>query len=255
MSDSFIPVNELEWVTTKIMKTSEEGPESEHIYAYELDLFRPLADWDVFAGGWERERIESMQKHIRQGDVVFDVGAEQGWMSALISKYMSSKVVLVEPTREFWPGIGAIFDRNSLQPPINFYKGFFSNTNENEMQGFLTNDIDDQVIEKRKYRNLWDKDDNIIPSITIDTYVNLLTCIPDHITIDVEGAELLVLMGAEQTLKKHQPLVWCSIHEDMMLRDYGHTKAELLFFMEDQGYDYELLAVDHESHYFLYPKG
>jgi hypothetical protein len=40
----------------------------------------------------------------------------------------------------------------------------------------------------------------------------------------------------------------------MMERDYGHTKADLLFFMDAQDYEAELLAVDHEEHWLFLPK-
>lgn len=263
MSDTFIPVDELEWKTVKIHKISEEGPEENHEWRYELELFEPLASWDVWAV-WERERIDSMQQHIKQGDVVFDVGAEQGWMSALIAKYMSDEIVLVEPTAEFWPGIKAIWQQNGLKEPCASWCGFFSDENTGDgtrSYGFPSEAREADVIEKRKYRNVYDSgDQKVIPSIMFDQFVKDVNQFwngdlkPDHITIDVEGAELLVLRGAEQTLRKHKPLVWCSVHPDMMERDYQHTKADLLFFMDECGYEAELLAIDHEEHWFFTPK-
>lgn len=248
MTDTYIDVDDLDWVTVRI---HEQPPYDDRDYLYHLDLFRPLADWDVWRY-WERERITSMQHHIQQGDVVYDIGAEQGWMSALISKYMSDQIVLFEPTAEFWPGIKAIYDRNGLTPPLRSFCGFAGDTTTGSRIAELawpSESKDSQVIEKRKYQNLHDTT-SPIPSLKIDD----CTVIPDHITIDVEGAELLVLAGAEKTLREHRPLVWCSVHPDMMERDYGHTKEDLLFFMDDCGYDAELLAVDHEHHVFFSPK-
>lgn len=247
MSDTFIPVKDLEWSTVKIHRQGET-----RIYDYELELFHPLAEWDVW-DYWERERIQSMQQHIKQGDVVFDVGAEQGWMSALISKYMSDQVVLVEPTSEFWPGIKAIYERNNLRIPVKSFLGFATDeTTKGRIDelGWPNEAKDDDVIEKRKYRNVYDSGDSFIDCRKIDDF----GVVPDHLTIDVEGAELKVLKGAEQTLRKHKPLVWCSIHPDMALRDYGHTREDILFFMDDCGYEAELLAVDHEHHILFTPK-
>jgi len=252
MTDSFIPIKDLEWSTVKIHRQGETRN-----YDYELELFHPLAEWDVW-DYWERERIQSMQKHIKQGDIVFDVGAEQGWMSALISKYMSSNVVLIEPTAEFWPGIKAIYEKNNLADPKHSFCGFLSDFDvpENKwVAPWPECAYDNDVIEKRKYRNLHDDDDTaIVQSMRIDTFVDDMKTIPNHITIDVEGAELKVLLGAEQTLRKHKPLVWCSIHPDMCERDYGYTKEDILFFMDDCEYEAELLAVDHEEHWFFTPK-
>ena len=250
MSDTFIPVDELSWRTVKIHRQGETFD-----YNYELELFEPLASWDVW-DYWERERIASMQKHIKQGDILIDVGAEQGWMSALFSKYMTENIILVEPTAEFWPGIKAIYEKNKLKKPIASFVGFFNTrTGEgqyeaHEVTGWPTEAQVSDVIEKRKYRNIWDCEDTVIPNMSIDE----MKTKGNHISIDVEGAELQVLLGAEQTLRKHKPLVWCSVHPDMMERDYNHSREDLLFFMDAQDYEAELLAVDHEEHWFFTPK-
>lgn len=249
MTETYINIDNLQWVPTPIIKKHADGP-LPHPYLYELELFQPLASWDIW-DYWEKERIASMQQHIKQGDTVFDVGAEQGWMSALISKYMSNRIVLFEPTREFWPGIKAIFERNNLRDPTGSYIGFAgeTSTEKNIVSGWPT-ELSDDVIEKRKYRNMWDDDDmRQVSSIKIDD----CNIVPDHITIDVEGAELKVLEGAYKTLKKYRPKVWCSVHPDMLERDYGKTKEDLLFFMGSLGYEAELLAVDHEHHYMFSP--
>lgn len=250
MSDTFINIKDLEWSTVKIHRQGETRN-----YDYELELFHPLAEWDVW-DYWERERIQSMQQHIKQGDVLFEVGAEQGWMAALFSKYLTSNIVLIEPTKEFWPGIKEIFERNDLADPIASFSGFADD--HTNYQGtlpswpLLKSSEATQIIEKRKYENIFDivNNNKKIFSLRIDD----LKPIPAHISIDVEGAELLVLKGAEQTLREHKPLVWCSIHPDMCERDYGYTKEDILYFMDDCGYEAELLAVDHEEHWFLTPK-
>jgi hypothetical protein len=70
----------------------------------------------------------------------------------------------------------------------------------------------------------------------------------------VEGAELLVLKGAEKTLKEHHPNIWVSVHPDMLISLYDQTKEDVLFFMDSCGYDAELLAIDHEEHWIFTPK-
>lgn len=248
MTDSFIDVENLQWQTRPIHRQGET-----RVYDYELELFEPLANWDVW-DYWEKERIQSMQAHIKQGDLVWDVGAEQGWMSALIAKYMSDNIVLFEPTGEFWPGIKAIWEKNGLKKPKGTFCGFLSDhttTGSKLALGWCDEANEASVIEKRKYRNVFDEgDQEIVPSVKGDN----IYLTPDHITIDVEGAELLVLKGLEQTLREHLPKVWVSIHPDMMVRDYGQDKSDLLFFMDDCGYEAELLAVDHEEHWIFTSK-
>ena len=65
----YIPRDQVEWKQVTYLKTSEEGPEENHVWKYEFSLPRPLADWDVWAV-WEKERIASMDAHLKQGDVI-----------------------------------------------------------------------------------------------------------------------------------------------------------------------------------------
>ena len=61
--------------------------------------------------------------------------------------------------------------------------------------------------------------------------------IPSFIKIDVEGAELLVLRGAERLLRRHRPTLVLSTHSD----DLDRTCLERL---SEFGYDVEHLESD-----------
>jgi FkbM family methyltransferase len=68
-----------------------------------------------------------------------------------------------------------------------------------------------------------DKLDNVIPN---DTKI-------DFIKVDVEGAELLVLRGGEQLLKKSKPMVLFE-HEPDLARKFGTTTEQLYEFLSNQ---------------------
>ncbi len=57
----------------------------------------------------------------------------------------------------------------------------------------------------------------------------------DVVKIDVEGAELLVLKGATQTLAQFSPVVIVEV-VDVQLRAMGTSAGELMAFMASQGY-------------------
>lgn len=251
MSETYTPIKDLQWKTVPIHRQGQTFN-----YNYELELPRPLADWDVW-DYWERERIDSMREHIKWTDTLWEVGAESGWMAALFSKYLTPNLVLIEPTAEFWPGIKAIFDRNNLPRPKATFQGFLDNTTTGTAKletGWPTAAAAPEAIDKNKYRNTYSTEDRtIIKSLQGDKTPKQYK--PDAIAIDVEGAELLVLQGMTELLKTHRPKLWISIHPDMMERDYQHTKQELLDFLENEcGYELELLAIDHEEHWQGLPK-
>ena len=57
--------------------------------------------------------------------------------------------------------------------------------------------------------------------IELDKYVTETGIVPDAITCDTEGSELLIFKGAEKTLKEHHPQIWVSVHDELAKRDYG----------------------------------
>ena len=96
-------------------------------------------------------------------------------------------------------------------------------------------------------------DDGEIPTTTIDQIVTSTKRPPDAITVDVEGFEIAVMRGAEMTLLKHRPLVWISVHPDLMERAGWPDVQELFDFMTGLGYGREYLGTDHEQHHLFVP--
>ena len=69
-----------------------------------------------------------------------------------------------------------------------------------------------------------------VPSISIDAYVESGNSAPDVMKIDVEGNELKVLKGAEETLRAHRPVVICEV--------WRETLADVTAFMASMSYSW-----------------
>ena len=255
---NFIPRELIEWKTVKYIKSSEAGPEEDHVWDYEMILPRPLADWDVFAV-WEKERIWSMSDNLKKGDVLFDIGTEQGWCNLIYAQFVGPEnMVLIEPTQEFWPNIQATWEKNypGIEPKA-FYDGLISDKTSDERTKNFTAWPDasrGSLIDRNKYQYIDDNSENV-PEITIDDYVKRTGVIPDALTMDTEGAEIAVLRGAEQTLREYKPLVWASVHPDLAIQHGFGDVQNVYDFMESLGYKHQYLATDHEVHEFFYPDG
>ncbi len=220
-------------------------------YEYSLMLPVPLADWDVF-DYWECERVESMSKNLDRDDILFDVGAERGWMSVVFAKFCS--VFLIEPTKEFWPNIRETWKTNIKEEPVGCYSGLIGNNTDDDLRDFSwPKESKGELIDVNKYEYL-NQNSGGIKRMKLDDLVERSGVVPTAITIDVEGAELIVLHGAEKALKENDLKVWVSIHPDLMRKSFRHTEADIHKFMGELGYFGEHLATDHEEH-FLFIKG
>ena len=75
---------------------------------------------------------------------------------------------------------------------------------------------------------------------------------PILLKCDVEGAEVLVLLGAEQFLQRTMPSLLISVHP-LALPEYGHSVADVRNFLEKLNYSVSVIAVDHEEHWWCEP--
>ncbi len=235
-----------------------------------------VGDW---VEGWEPERLDAMHAVIQPGDVIVDVGAEEGDMSALCAMWAgpTGGMILVEPNPRVWPNIRAIWNANDgLAPVADWFVGFAAavtdlNPPMNDI-GALAEWTDGwpqcaygELIGDHGFRHLAQQAD-ATPRIRLDdmwkdTEGAIYNAYAwdgnvDVITMDVEGSELEVIKGSLQLLAKHHPVVFVSIHPEFMRDLYGQHPYELHAYMQAAGYKSRLLATDHEQHWvYWHPDG
>jgi FkbM family methyltransferase len=221
----------------------------------EYRAYRPSWAWH------EAARLAALNYIIRPGDVVFEVGAEEGDYGALFASW-GARVVLAEPNLNVWPSIKASFEANDVEP-LAWWVGFLS-----DHDWTIPKDWENRwgrrpdwptcahrpLIPEHGFYNIWEHAENT-PAMTLDRLASR-TGYPNVISIDVEGAELHVLNGATKTLTEHRPVVFVSVHPEMMRDLYGLDSAEVYELMADHGYERTYLATDHEVHeMFRHPEG
>lgn len=205
-------------------------------------------------GPWEAERLAAITSVLKPTDVVYDIGAEQGDMTAwFASRVPEGAVVAVEPNPLVWPCIRATFEENGLAEPVATYVGFCASHEElahpNPAAGWPTC-ANGTIDPAAGFAHLAEQRD--IKRTTVD-YLTRTAPPPNVITMDVEGAELQVLKGASRTLVKHRPEVFVSVHPEFMAHHFDQTPQDVHDLMAGHGYTAELLAVDHEHHYWYHP--
>ena len=204
---------------------------------------------------WEAARLAAMHHFVMPGDVVYDIGAEEGDFPALWATW-GCEVVAVEPNPKVWPNIRAVFEANGLSL-LACWVGFagappegWSGRAPAPTTGWPL-DAYGPVVHDHGFVTLWERDD--LPRTTIDELAESSPKPPTVITIDVEGGELQVLLGARETLAHRRPLVFVSLHPDFM-GAYDDDPVEVFDLMESLDYRPTFLAEDHEQHFMWTPK-
>lgn len=223
---------------------------------YDLILPDHRAARPEWVTGWEVERIESMLRIIQKDNVVFDIGTEEGDISALLQKMTGCKMVLVEPNDRVWSCIKAIWEANELSDPLKFFPGFFSNESfqlpHMPLPGWedLRNE---KLISDHGFKQLYEQYPDV-PQVKMDDWCMATGIYPDVITMDVEGSEFQVIKGAESVLRIVRPIVFMSVHPVFMKEHYNQEVGVMLKFMHDLNYRHEVIELDyHELHVVFYP--
>lgn len=196
---------------------------------------------------WERDFLKCLQGEITQGDVLFDIGAECGDLSALYATW-GATVVPFEPSYDYWSTIRDTFQANSLTVPA-LWDGFVGDVT-NTKRPVPTEWPDHQKPEVKSFRRLGSHD---LPTITVDEFCQRSGLKPDILVIDVEGSELLVLRGAQKTLTEVRPKLFISVHPEFMFDNYQHYENDLHSFLGKFNYGKEHISHDHEHHYLMRP--
>lgn len=214
---------------------------------------------------WEKERLAAMHDTIRPGDVVVDIGAEEGDFPGLWASW-GADVVLFEPNPRVWPNIRAIWEANGFRPPLGWFVGFASDeTDLNPPHCDVRAEPVDgwpacaygPIIGNHGFRHLAEQTDTT-PQVTLDDWCAEHGIRPDVLTIDVEGSELRVLRGADRLLYEDHPTVFVSIHTDEVWMDEKYDRVsepDVTAWMHAHGYSGQHLITDHEMHFVYRPTG
>lgn len=226
-----------------------------------FDLILPdhIAEWDVL-DYWERRRWGSMFGELAHDSCLWVAGAEHGFVAATYAQ-ITDALVLIEPEASFWPNLRLTWEYNEFPGPVATVRALLADDAPPIPPGRLPwiggrgawpAEANGPESGARAYRYLHEPHDDV-PVTTIDRLVAAGITPPAGLSLDVEGAELTVLRGAEATLDRYRPAVWLSIHPDLAARDYGVEPHAEVDWLAARGYVGTHLGTDHEEHWRFLP--
>lgn len=180
----------------------------------------------LFYTGSERETKQYFSNIIQNDWNIIDVGANVGMYSALFGQLSNNDIFLIEAS----PINMSMLKENLL--PLENKTNFI----------YCEEAFSDKIEETEStIHYLWTgrgsvlKDTKIYKFNTIDNLLRDYNKTINLIKIDVDGFDYQVLKGAENTIKKHRPIIMFELMEET-LNMAGYNSNDVLKFVEDLDY-------------------
>jgi FkbM family methyltransferase len=208
---------------------------------YEFKRQPFLADEDlraIFTQSYDLILCECFKKSLSSGDIVLDVGANVGYISAFAASCVGTtgEIHGFEPLKMCFERLQVL---SALNPQFHFV---FNNVALGDQEGILPISYDPKG-ESRNATLIPGEQHGVtvnVPVKRLDDYIRSHILSPERIKlikIDVEGFEFLVLRGLEGFLAtaSHRPLIVCEI-KPWEVKKLGFTIGDFEQYMRALGY-------------------
>lgn len=234
-STEFAGANKVNWLVRWLHGYWVAAPVIGGRYLMWIDLGDRYVSSACLQDDYEKEGTRFMQAALRPGDVVADVGANLGWFTLVASAIVGSegRVHAFEPRAETASYLEKTVALNSLADRVRVHRCALSDrrgesvltwsaATDNPGGSFLADttpapDMERQPIPLRML------DDLALPRL-------------DFLKVDVEGAEMRVFRGAQQTLARCRPMILSELHPQMLERVSGDAADAYFSFFGRLGY-------------------
>jgi len=204
-------------------------------------------------GTWAEQEIELLKQFLVQGAVVIDVGANIGSHTLAFCRIVGEKgkVYSFEPQRLIYQTLVGNIALNSITNAYCYCQAVGKEMGTVHIPVLDVNApynfgavslVGSSLLKKTEAT-----DYEVVPLVTLDS-IDLPAC--HLIKADVEGMEIDVVLGAQETIKKYQPILFLECHDD----DHRQPLIELCTALgyKTAIYDYgdpNLLAIPASSPY------
>jgi len=176
-------------------------------------------DKTIWTGTYEAGFAETLQAGVRADDVCYDIGVFRGFMSGVMALAGAKEVFMFEPLPANIAEIERLIALNSSLPLRLFMYAIGDRDGMIELE--MMKDPSMSKIHESKFQEK-ERGDQVM-TVTMRSLDSLLDqrqlAPPDVIKVDVEGAELNVLLGAEKTLRSYRPTIFLEAHSPNLSED------------------------------------
>lgn len=163
---------------------------------------------------FEKVDLELIKDYIRKDDVILDIGANVGNHAIFLSKYTkASRIIVVEPIETIYKTLLANVALNYAHNiDLNYIGIALGHKKDLIGYPYLTYGEDNLGAASISPTPINDPNVHTFSPVRITTGDSLFSEeIIDFIKIDVEGMEILVLKGLEETIRKNRPKIYIEV--------------------------------------------
>lgn len=183
--------------------------------------------------GFEGAELDFLLAYLPEDSMILDIGANFGFYSVVLAKKVSGiKIHSFEPVPSTCDLLSQNICHNRVAGSVSVNScavskdsGHLMVTTDRYAGNYLLSGASSH------------KGDSIrVPVTTVDAYIEVQSIAKvDFIKCDIEGAELLMLQGARNTLERDHPLLMLEIAEEWAPR-FGYEAWEVFGFLHSLGY-------------------
>jgi FkbM family methyltransferase len=180
---------------------------------------------------YEREFFTAFLDAIREGDVVLDVGANQG-LHTVCAGLRGARVYAFEPAPPALAILQKMVDINGTSAGTTLVAAVVGATDGETVAFHAAPTAVGWA--SAAYAPPGTRE-FLVPTVSLDSFCHRHNLLPRVVKIDVEGFEGEVLRGAKGILAKARPTVFCALHPEI-LEKIGASPRQVVEMMEQLGY-------------------
>ncbi|MEO8649950.1 MAG: FkbM family methyltransferase [Acidobacteriota bacterium] len=188
-----------------------------------------------YTSDYEPETVSFLRDTLKVGQSFIDIGAHIGLFSVLAGKLVgeTGKVISFEPTEISREALKDVIAANRLENIIEVRSEAVSDRCGTSLffDSGKTMSVTNSLVENESNERSID-----VKTVTLDSVVANSKLEPDCIKIDVEGAELAVLLGAEEIFRRFRPKARLAVHPPFF-KNIEEEMSGIWKFTKDYGYD------------------
>jgi FkbM family methyltransferase len=184
-------------------------------------------------GSYESNELSLIFDLVKNSKNVLDIGANCGWFALeLAKKYSDKNIYCFEPVFEIYSVLQANIKLNEFPNIYSFNYGMSDNLTEQEM---FFNNSDSAVSSMKNICESVNTKKRLAKFSSVDKFKSDNKLKIDFLKCDVEGAELLVLRGALETIIADKPIIFAELVRKWT-KHFSYHPNDLINFLNELGY-------------------